>query len=59
MVVQYNNKVNLLNEQDVVQTLNLSGIFKLWLSRTGKASRELFERKVSNDQSYKNTFLTI
>ncbi len=56
--VKYENSNNMVREEIIHHIVNASGEDPI-ISTTGKASRELFETRVANDQSHKYDFLTV
>jgi len=56
--VKYENNNNMIREDIIKHIVEVSGEDPI-ISTTGKTSRELFETRVSNDQSHKYDFLTI
>lgn len=56
--VEYNNNYTMLREEIIQHIVKVSDEDPI-ISTTGKASRELFEARVSNNQSHKYDFLTV
>ena len=56
--VKYSNDNSMLREEIIQHIVAISGEDPI-ISTTGKASRELFETRVANDQSHKYDFLTV
>jgi len=56
--VEYTNDNTMMREEIIRHIVKVSGENPI-ISTTGKASRELFEIRVSNDQSHKFDFLTV
>lgn len=56
--VEYKNDNNMIREEIIQHIVKVSGEDPI-VSTTGKASRELFETRVANDQSHKYDFLTV
>lgn len=56
--VQYVNDNTMVREEIIQHIVKVSGEDPI-VSTTGKASRELFETRVGNDQSHKYDFLTV
>ena len=56
--VEYKNDNGMMREEIIHHIVNASGEDPI-VSTTGKASRELFETRVANDQSHKYDFLTV
>lgn len=56
--VKYSNGNSMLREEIIQHIVAVSGEDPI-ISTTGKASRELFETRVANDQSHKYDFLTV
>lgn len=56
--VEYKNDNSMVREEIIQHIVNASGEDPI-VSTTGKASRELFETRVANDQSHKYDFLTV
>ena len=56
--VEYKNENKMLREDIIKHIIAVSGE-DLIVSTTGKASRELFEARVANNQSHKYDFLTV
>lgn len=56
--VQYMNDNTMVREEIIQHIVKISGEDPI-VSTTGKASRELFETRVGNDQSHKYDFLTV
>lgn len=56
--VKYENDNTMLREDIIKHIVNVSGNDPI-ISTTGKASRELFETRVANQQSHKYDFLTV
>ncbi len=56
--VEYKNDYPMLREEIIRHIVKASGEDPI-ISTTGKASRELFETRVANDQSHKYDFLTV
>ena len=56
--VEYKNENTMLREEIIRHIVKVSGEDPI-ISTTGKASRELFEIRVSNGQSHKRDFLTV
>ena len=56
--VEYKNDNTLIREEIIQHIVNASGEDPI-VSTTGKASRELFETRVANNQSHKYDFLTV
>lgn len=56
--VEYKNDNQMLREEIIQHIVAASGEDPI-VSTTGKASRELFETRVANDQSHKYDFLTV
>lgn len=56
--VEYKNNNKMLREEIIQHIVKVSGKDPI-ISTTGKASRELFEIRVTNDQSHKYDFLTV
>lgn len=56
--VKYVNNNHMIREDIIRHIVNVSGEDPI-VSTTGKASRELFERRVANGQSHKYDFLTV
>lgn len=56
--VKYENNNTMVREEIIQHIVNASGEDPI-VSTTGKASRELFERRVANGQSHKYDFLTV
>lgn len=56
--VEYKNKNLMLREEVIRHIVKVSGKDPI-VSTTGKASRELFETRVANEQSHKYDFLTV
>ncbi len=56
--VKYTNDNTMLREEIIQHIVAVSGEDPI-ISTTGKASRELFETRVANDQSHKYDFLTV
>ena len=58
MTVEYKNDNIMVREEIIQHIVKVTGEDPI-VSTTGKASRELFETRVSNDQSHKYDFLTV
>ena len=56
--VEYKNDNKMIREEIIKHIVSASGEDPI-VSTTGKASRELFETRVANDQSHKFDFLTV
>lgn len=56
--VEYSNDNQMTREEIIQHIVKVSGEDPV-ISTTGKASRELFETRVANDQSHKYDFLTV
>ncbi len=56
--VKYENSNTMVREEIIQHIVKASGEDPI-ISTTGKASRELFETRVANDQSHKYDFLTV
>lgn len=56
--VKYENDNDMVREDIIKHIVKISGEDPI-VSTTGKASRELFETRVANDQSHKYDFLTV
>lgn len=56
--VEYKNDNTMVREEIIKRIIATSGEDPI-ISTTGKASRELFEARVANDQSHKYDFLTV
>ena len=56
--VEYRNSNSMLREEIIQHLVKVSGDDPI-VSTTGKASRELFETRVANNQSHKYDFLTV
>ena len=56
--VKYENKNTMVREEIIHHIVKVSGEDPI-VSTTGKASRELFETRVANNQSHKYDFLTV
>lgn len=56
--VKYENENTMVREDIIKHIIEVSGEDPI-VSTTGKASRELFEARVANDQSHKYDFLTV
>lgn len=56
--VEYKNDNTMVREEIIQHIVKVSGEDPI-ISTTGKASRELFETRVANDQSHKYDFLTV
>ncbi len=56
--VEYNNNNTMVREEIIQHIVKSSGEDPI-VSTTGKASRELFETRVANEQSHKYDFLTV
>ena len=56
--VEYKNDNTMVREDIIKHIIEVSGEDPI-ISTTGKASRELFEARVANDQSHKYDFLTV
>ena len=56
--VEYKNSNSMLREEIIQHIVKVSGEDPI-VSTTGKASRELFETRVANNQSHKYDFLTV
>lgn len=56
--VKYKNDNEMVREEIIQHIVKISGEDPI-VSTTGKASRELFETRVANDQSHKYDFLTV
>lgn len=56
--VKYKNENTMLREEIIHHIVKISGADPI-VSTTGKASRELFETRVANNQSHKYDFLTV
>ena len=56
--VKYENENEIVREDIIKHIVKVSGEDPI-VSTTGKASRELFETRVANDQSHKYDFLTV
>lgn len=56
--VEYKNDNTMIREEIIRHIVKASGEDPI-ISTTGKASRELFETRVANDQSHKYDFLTV
>lgn len=56
--VEYKNNYSLIREDIIKHIIEVSGEDPI-VSTTGKASRELFEARVSNNQEHKYDFLTV
>jgi phosphonopyruvate decarboxylase len=56
--VEYKNDNTMIREEIIKHIVNASGEDPI-VSTTGKASRELFETRVANNQSHKYDFLTV
>lgn len=56
--VKYENSNKMVREEIIQHIVNVSGGDPI-ISTTGKASRELFETRVANNQSHKYDFLTV
>lgn len=56
--VEYKNSNSMLREKIIQHIVKVSGEDPI-VSTTGKASRELFETRVANNQSHKYDFLTV
>lgn len=56
--VQYKNDNKMVREEIIQHIVKISGEDPI-VSTTGKASRELFETRVANNQSHKYDFLTV
>ena len=56
--VEYKNENHMVREEIIQHIVAVSGEDPI-VSTTGKASRELFETRVANDQSHKYDFLTV
>lgn len=56
--VKYSNENTMVREEIIQHIVKASGEDPI-VSTTGKASRELFETRVANDQSHKYDFLTV
>lgn len=56
--VEYKNSNTMLREEIIQHIVKVSGEDPI-VSTTGKASRELFETRVANNQSHKYDFLTV
>ena len=56
--VEYKNSYSMLREEIIQHIVKVSGEDPI-VSTTGKASRELFETRVTNHQSHKYDFLTV
>ena len=56
--VEYKNNYSLIREDIINHIIKVSGEDPI-VSTTGKASRELFEARVSNNQEHKYDFLTV
>lgn len=56
--VEYKNDNSMVREDIIKHIIEVSGEDPI-VSTTGKASRELFEARVANDQSHKYDFLTV
>lgn len=56
--VEYKNENTMVREDIIKHIIEVSGEDPI-ISTTGKASRELFEARVANDQSHKYDFLTV
>lgn len=56
--VEYKNNNSMVREDIIKHIVKFTGEDPI-VSTTGKASRELFETRVSNDQSHKYDFLTV
>ena len=56
--VEYKNDNKMIREEIIQHIVKASGEDPI-VSTTGKASRELFETRVANDQSHKYDFLTV
>lgn len=56
--VEYKNDNHMIREEIIQHIVKASGEDPI-ISTTGKASRELFETRVANDQSHKYDFLTV
>lgn len=56
--VKYINDNSMIREEIIQHIVNVSGEDPI-VSTTGKASRELFETRVANNQSHKYDFLTV
>lgn len=56
--VKYRNNNRMMREEIIKQIVRVSGEDPI-ISTTGKASRELFEIRVANEQSHKYDFLTV
>lgn len=56
--VKYSNDNSMVREEIIQHIVKASGEDPI-VSTTGKASRELFETRVANDQSHKYDFLTV
>lgn len=57
-VMEYKNSSHLLREEAIKHVIAVSGTDPI-VSTTGKASRELFEARVSNGQGHQYDFLTV
>lgn len=56
--VKYENSNTMVREEIIKHIVNASGEDPI-ISTTGKASRELFETRIANEQSHKFDFLTV
>ena len=56
--IKYENSNTMIREKIIQHIVNISGDDPI-ISTTGKASRELFETRVTNGQSHKYDFLTV